>query len=355
MQHLRRFAKDTDLSPAVVFAPAFPDVPISHVTEEYGSVRTPRSDVSGQTTPGPTQTPILYFLVCAVSSISNEHWLHWLSSLLSLPQPPETLHCRIVKVPRYAPASEEQAKSWSDISWPTVFRKNNPFGPDPSILLPTEKRLAQHAGQWMNLAYSAARESQSDLFGEPIGAVVVANSGQHGSQPVVVAGDARWYNVPSVPPNKSGNIMAHAVMRAIDLVACKRRQLLDFNSPESEEGSQTLYGDNLLTSLERSVFSKSTLSPGGYLCLDLEIFVTHEPCIMCSMAILHSRFGKVVFGQRQPSTGGLTADSRQPNANYQGLGYGLFWRPELNWKLLAWQWLDDEPAPLELSSRSTHV
>jgi len=34
-----------------------------------------------------------------------------------------------------------------------------------------------------------------------------------------------------------------------------------------------------------------------------------------------------------PLTGAMMADG--------GLGYGLFWRPELNWKFLCWRWEDD--------------
>ena len=51
---------------------------------------------------------------------------------------------------------------------------------------------------------------------------------------------------------------------------------------------------------------------------------------MCAMAIVHSRFGKVVFKHRMPRTGGLCADG--------DLGHGLFWRKELNWQLLGWEW-----------------
>ena len=91
------------------------------------------------------------------------------------------------------------------------------------------------------------------------------------------------------------------------------------------------------TDVERALFERDdNLSPNGYLCVDLEIYLTHEPCVMCSMAILHSRFNRVVFARRMPGSGGMTADER-------GVGHGLFWRPtELNWKFLCWEFVEDE-------------
>ena len=43
---------------------------------------------------------------------------------------------------------------------------------------------------------------------------------------------------------------------------------------------------------------------GNYRIPDTTIYVTLEPCVMCSGAILHARIGRVVYGAADPKTGG---------------------------------------------------
>lgn len=326
--------------------------------------------------------PTLYLLICAVSVLPEERLVEILSSLplLAASTPDPTV--QIIQVPLLPPTSEEQSKQWSQQYWPTVYKRNNPFGPHPSIISHAEDELRSSTGQWMALAAFAGLEASIASIGEEFGAVIVDRHARGGSSAIVVAGDARWkeqHTQDIISQECSGNVMAHAVMRAIGMVAQKRCALLHRrDQTPSDPAELKIFADKPLTPVERAVYSKDALAAGGYLCLDLEIYITHEPCIMCSMAILHSRFGRVIFGKRMPKTGGLTAeieaststassnaelsevhakcdskilDARSP-ARHQipgGLGYGLFWRPELNWKLLGWQWLDDETPQRELS------
>lgn len=99
--------------------------------------------------------------------------------------------------------------------------------------------------------------------------------------------------------------------------------------PDTSKSVGEIFRDKPLLALEKEHYDPSG-NENGYLCHELEIYCTHEPCVMCSMAIVHSRFGRAIFGRCMQETGGLCADGE--------LGHGLFWRKELNWTLLAWQW-----------------
>lgn len=302
----------------------------------------------------------LYFLIGATSSLSYETALKLVESICSSFTDGTRPQLRTTTVPIFPPISQQQAMDWSRDYWPINYKKNNPFGAHPSIVSRAEHEMQEMAGERMSLAKIVGKELSEAMMGEPVGAVVVDRTCLGASSVVVVAGDARWVGCEWSNDNPSGNVMAHAVMRAIGLVARKRRDLLGENSQEiSEPEGSGCFMDTPLTTTEAEAYKKKTLAPGGYLCLGLELYVTHEPCVMCTMAILHSRFERVVFRERLPRTGGVSAERNNPvnddASNSQGLGYGLFWRPDLNWKLLAWQLMDEDCVSIKLSHPDTHA
>ncbi|EKD16226.1 uncharacterized protein L3040_009534 [Drepanopeziza brunnea f. sp. 'multigermtubi'] len=330
-----------------------------------------------------------------------------------------------VDVPLLAPTSQEQAEGWTRSFWPTVYKKSNPFGPHVSILARAEEEMKEEVGRYFDLAEKVAGDCRDRGLGERVGVCVVERKGGKG-RVVAVAGDVRWMGWEKRVG--CGNVCAHAVMRAIGMVAegVKGRgdaedgrhdveiegdgvaaavlekdlgtsaistaaasvdkiegakggtisapstvegvhrldptiAATEAGHPEISGSADTQAGDISFTfssnHTDRDQQQKQTRAPdhsldelfqdtpllplekqhydpsgnqNGYLCHDLEIYCTHEPCVMCSMAIVHSRFGRVVFRRRMGETGGLCADGE--------LGHGLFWRKELNWTLLAWQW-----------------
>ena len=381
-QHLRRLAKESELSTQVrgILDPTQHEASCvetenanlssretaktaeSHV----GNQRCDGADIAGtmvKKTDESSKNP-LYFLICSSQVLPLEEINACFSTLAKiiphvLPTVP-TIHK--ILVPLHPPTSVEQAREWSQLYWPTVWKKHNPNGPQPSTVTRATQSIADRVGSYMALAKQAAHEAQDAGLGKAYGAVVVnpfppqVSNDKPSPAVVVAAGDTRWAGCPSTQREGLGNPMAHAVMRAIALVARKRRELASQSRVEpqlQDDGLGKVFQDFPILSVEQYTLSKDTLAPNGYLCTSMEIYVTHEPCIMCSMAILHSRFDKVVFARRMPQTGAMAAEREQGNEVQQpeaicgeqrcgagDSGYGLFWRDELNWKLLAWQFIE---------------
>ena len=325
-----------------------------------------------------------------------------------------------LRVPTSQPSSPECAADLSQKYWPVFYRSHNPFGPQPADLRRAEAEISPSAGALVALAKRLGLNVRQDGFGEDIGAVIVDRklmSATASNGVVAGAGDARWIqchprraeaehsdrgSVPqTIGPSSmggsetgkgcgNGNPLAHAVMRAIGMVA-RQRVVLDGKEKETDQArtndeyyldigrldrsasSRSLihslsdvhlnlpFVDVPLTPLESSLISSSPLQPGGYLCTGLDIYLSHEPCIMCSMAIMHSRFSRIILARRAvgPGTGGMCTENIAGDPKGNGndaitgkpnhttaftCGYGLFWKSELNWKLLGWEWVDEAEA-----------
>lgn len=299
LQHLSRFAKYSELPEQLRTSIA---------------TRTPFSCLLENT--------LKFFIVGSTNAISEQELVDALSSII------DTVTIYSIPVPLLGPTSQAQATLWSEKYWRTTYNKNHSFGPHPHMLLKAEEDIRDDVEKWMDLAAEVAREATTMGSGEEIGIVIVER--RNGiARPVAVAGDARWLDWPRVG---FGNATAHAVLRGIAMVAEGLRIKEEPRRKEQAAEEQGIFQDQPVSATEREYFRPSN-GNDGYLCHNLEMYCTHEPCVMCSMAIVHSRFGKVVFGQRMPKTGGLCADG--------DLGHGLFWRKELNWTLHAWHFVSD--------------
>ena len=260
-----------------------------------------------------------------------------------------------IPIPLLAPTSQIQAAMWSAQFWPTVYRKNNPLGPHPSVVSRGNEEIKDSASLWIALARRVALQGKNAGIGEAIGAVIVQRD-DHGASLVALAADARWHQESS--GFSFGNIglpLTHAVLRAISMVAQKlvrherRANGQPVNTPNL---GYDAFQDQPLIPLEKECFAQEHPNKDGYLCHALELYVTHEPCVECSMGLLHSRMGKAVFAKTMPATGGLSSDDRPDGG---GRGLGLFWRRELNWSLLAWEWEGDSRTPMPQIAPTTHV
>lgn len=321
LQHLRRFAKPQDLPDDLKRSFVVRDLAAQHPHDGPG---------------------YLYLLITPTSSIELSALRECLSRVVPSPSssiPP----LWSTSVPLLAPTSQVQAVNWSRSHWPTVYKKNNPFGPHPFIISRAEEEISSDLDHWLRVVHEVATASVATGIGEAIGAVIVYRTGGS-SHAIALAGDARWVHGRFSP---NGNVMAHAALRAIGMVAQKLKAAGQQSTTSGSDSSQdnlesSIFLDKPLLPHEDVVFADETLPPNAYLCHNLEIYLTHEPCVMCSMALLHSRFARVVFGSRMPRTGalcseGVTYDTSCPEETTVKHGHGLFWRKELNWSMLAWE------------------
>lgn len=153
-----------------------------------------------------------------------------------------------VQVPKPAPLTERQIKLWSERYWPVHLSSKQCAAPTlvPSFSLEETQTLAG----WMRLA----RQFPVQIV-DPRSNQCLAKVGSE---------------VESVG-------IAHPVMLALDASA--------------------------------QVVQRST-NPEDYLCTGMDVFLLHEPCVMCSMALLHSRVGRVFFHYSNPTSGALDSVCR---------------------------------------------
>ncbi|KAF0314226.1 putative inactive tRNA-specific adenosine deaminase-like protein 3 [Amphibalanus amphitrite] len=195
--------------------------------------------------------------------------------------------------------------------WPTVFHRDLRVEASlaPPAAGPGERRRLL---RWMATAAAAAAGSA----GPRVGCAVVDPATD---RLVAVAGDAR-----------ACHRLQHAVMRAVDAVAAAQgggvwtRAAAAQERPETgsaptesasptpaapSSGAQSQPPDPEAPPPERREGGSDGPSvqrpPAGalpYLCTGYDAFVTREPCIMCAMALLHSRIGRVFYAV--PRAGG---------------------------------------------------
>ncbi|KAJ5745244.1 hypothetical protein N7520_010426 [Penicillium odoratum] len=424
--------------------------------------------------------------------------------------PPANIQLYPIKIPIQPPFNAAQAERWSRTLWPVVFNPAAPrstVAPPPQILTRAQETIEPRAGYYLSLARKVADEAIQSGRGRGVGAVIVdpaieaaleaaaEESGESSTERwtdavLAVGGDVRFARSeagkpsqtdlhPGVTPNPAcamfnadveGGPDLHALMRAVELVARRRRedpehqeaiatastpQSVVFTDPQlsmqlSPLESYFLYQPGLPTTptsvpavntkqesspspqkkrkheepnpesisasldpislnpthaaqgqtqpttpplpapppstvttftdpttshplIEQAKSTPTspvpgvtsrirTRSQGGYLCTDLDIYMSHEPCLCCSMGLLLSRFRAVIFPRSgRMKSGGLASEpviaptpwdddsddeteevDEKNKAGNERLYYGLHWRKELNWRALGFEFVEDE-------------
>lgn len=274
----------------------------------------------------------------------------------ALAQYDDVPRCFPIPVPLHAPLNESQAKEWSERFWPCIY---NPAAqllqdaPPLHLLRKTKAELeTNESDKFVMLAQILAEEASTSGRGLAIGAVVVDPAT---NQVVAAAGDARYYphGRPNPDDDSGGRPEYHALMRVISMVANKelrRRLAAGSHQKFAATCSEGVPGQSVSAIeqyyLDASMFGEDADAKfvgypprhvgergEGYLCSGLDIYLTHEPCVCCGMAMVHSRFRSCVLLKRMTNSGALCARTHQSL-----LGYGLFWRRELNWRVLTFRY-----------------
>lgn len=171
----------------------------------------------------------------------------------------------VVPVPGSAPKTIRQYR-WARELWPCNFH------PDKRL----ESVLAGEYFDELELTaidghMRAALECAG--VGDGVGAVVVDPAN---GQTIARSSDSR-----------AEHPVKHATMRVVDMVA------------------MTQGGGAWVRSEPADVSSAGRDKTGPYLCTGYDVYVTREPCVMCAMALVHSRARRVFYGYSRPADGGL--------------------------------------------------
>ncbi|KAG4301564.1 hypothetical protein PCANB_001741 [Pneumocystis canis] len=178
------------------------------------------------------------------------------------------INIQIIQVSKYIPLTLEQFHAWN-VLWPLHFRTNI----EKQIKFTDESLLKLK--MLMNYTWDLANKNKEIKI-----AALIVNLNL---DMIVECVDSRL---------SSKNPLQHAIINCITQVSQKSK------SPEKDM---------------------------VYLCKDLIVITTHEPCVMCCMALVHSRVFRLFYSINMPKTGGLESNyhihgRNELNHRYQAFG-----------------------------------
>ncbi|KAG7330807.1 hypothetical protein KOW79_004776 [Hemibagrus wyckioides] len=178
----------------------------------------------------------------------------------------------LVRIPARAPLTRPQFERAS-LHWPTSFHEDKQVTLGLTGQLFTSSQQAK-IQEYMTAAVEAARSGREEGMDAVGAAIVDPKSGR-----IITVGHDLTRDHP----------LHHAVMVCIDLVAW------------AQGGGVYPYGKHpacRYTVSDPLISSEESAQP--YICTGYELYVTREPCVMCAMALVHSRISRVFYGASSP-------------------------------------------------------
>lgn len=226
---------------------------------------------------------------CAQSSVEATRSSH----------PELPLHPYVVSVPSQIARTDQQAREWGRL-WPVQM-----------VHIREGPRARPRAQGWERVKQGWVRRE-----GERVWAAAQAAAAQ-GEHPIACHVTDTYnpdvHSATNLPVTlvrafdtrkSTHNCLSHAAANAIDAVAVLDRQ--------------NLRGPALLPDL-----------PPPYLLTGQTVFMSHEPCLLCSMSLLHSRIAALFYIKKSPGSGGL------------GSVYSVHEDGGLNHRFEVWEWRGD--------------
>ncbi|SOV16184.1 cytidine deaminase, putative [Plasmodium gaboni] len=216
-----------------------------------------------------------------------------------------------IMVSKYAPITRKQYVEWS-IHWPLYYRK-----PDKDILILKKEEINKYI-KFINISINIGKQ-----FGTCNSGCVIT----YNDQIIASSGD----NIKNHP-------LQHAPMLAIEQVSYKLRHIWLNKQKEktnlqkkikiiqketnkcdilkNEQKNENNKNHTLLPNFQNDNNQNNhnilldNISNDQYLCTNFYAFLSHEPCYMCAMALLHSRIKCVIFDKQNINNGALMSQEK---------------------------------------------